>query len=301
MTPLNHTQARQWIERAADGLLTPAQQKELDAHLKGCAECRAYAAQLQQLEGALRAALVTNLGQSSLPSSSVDKIVEALQKQTPKGGGSRGGPRAGWPRIFGILLAVSLGALALFYGRSLLSSNPATAPEDSPVVAAATATSTPTQSVTDTPTLTPAPVELVLVAVPNQNVNCREGNSSQFEIADTLFEGETYTPNARGHDNLWVRFTGPVTQVQCWVFVDNLALLVNEDVFLLPDVPEALLPYAAYPPTPTPSPTPTFTPEPTETPVVVPECSDGIDNDKDGQIDLKDRQCRNASDNHEDR
>ena len=41
MSPLNHQQARQWIEQAADGLLNAEQQASLGEHLATCAECRA--------------------------------------------------------------------------------------------------------------------------------------------------------------------------------------------------------------------------------------------------------------------
>lgn len=47
------------------------------------------------------------------------------------------------------------------------------------------------------------------------------------------------------------------------------------------------------------TPVPTITPTPTATPIPRPQCSDGIDNDGDGRIDLDDAQCRNANDNDE--
>lgn len=147
--------------------------------------------------------------------------------------------------------------------------------------------------------------EDVLVAIPSQNVNCREGNSSQFDITDTLFMNEEYSPNARGFDNLWVRFLGPLSQVQCWVFIDNLQLLLNEEAVEIADVPEPFLPFAPYPATATPEPTATFTPEPTR----APQCSDGIDNDGDGRIDFgnaaaiaggtADRECSSPTDDNE--
>jgi hypothetical protein len=129
-------------------------------------------------------------------------------------------------------------------------------------------------------------------------VNCREGNSNQFDITDTLFEGEEYIPQGRGFDNLWVRFAGPLTNVNCWVFVQNLTLLLNEVETALADIPESILPYLTYPPTATP----TFTPEPssTPTPTPAPECSDGIDNDGDGDTDYpNDGRCLSPDDNSE--
>jgi hypothetical protein len=152
---------------------------------------------------------------------------------------------------------------------------------------------------------TPTPGEDTLVAIPIQDVNCREGNSNQFDITDTLFEGEEYIPQGRGFDNLWVRFAGPVTNVNCWVFGQNLTVLLNDVDTALAVIPESILPYLNYPPTATP----TFTPEPTSTPTPAPECSDGIDNDGDGRTDYSppsttgagvgDRECDSAQDNDE--
>jgi hypothetical protein len=150
------------------------------------------------------------------------------------------------------------------------------------------------------PTATPQLPDAVLIAVPIQNANCREGNGNQFEIADTLFEGQAYVPDGRGRDRLWLRFLGPVTGVHCWAFIDNLDLLLNGDTIDINQISEDLLPIVPYPPTPTPSPTPTFTPEPSETPAPSQtECSDGIDNDSDRYVDMQDPQCRNQQDNSE--
>jgi hypothetical protein len=150
----------------------------------------------------------------------------------------------------------------------------------------------------DVAAATPTPGEDTLVAIPIQDVNCREGNSNQFDITDTLFEGEEYIPQGRGFDNLWVRFAGPATNVNCWVYVENLTMLLNEVETALADIPESILPYLDYPPTATP----TFTPEPTSTPTPTPapECSDGIDNDGDGDTDYpNDGRCLSPDDNSE--
>lgn len=158
--------------------------------------------------------------------------------------------------------------------------------------------------VTSDEELPPVAGEDVLIAIPSQNANCREGNSNQFDISDTLFMGMEYMPNARGFDNLWVLFTGPATGVQCWVFIENLDLFLNEQLIEIVDVPESILPFAGYPLFPTPTPTATFTPEP------VPQCSDGIDNDGDGLIDYRvsatgahvgDRECTSPTDDDESR
>ena len=50
---------------------------------------------------------------------------------------------------------------------------------------------------------------------------------------------------------------------------------------------------------PTPSPTPTRSPTPTPTPTPLPECSDGFDNDADGEVDLADDDCDSATDDNE--
>lgn len=144
-----------------------------------------------------------------------------------------------------------------------------------------------------TKTLTPTPTITGLVAIPLQNANCRLGNSaSMFDIADTLFAGEQYTPVSRGRDNLWLAFIGPTYGARCWVYVDNLTLLVNSEETDLENIPEDFLPVVPYPPRPTP----TFTPEPEEAEPLepapdLPACSDGIDNDGDGLIDMADGRC----------
>ena len=43
-------QALEWISAALDGALTPEEQRGLDAHLAACAECRALAKELRQLQ-----------------------------------------------------------------------------------------------------------------------------------------------------------------------------------------------------------------------------------------------------------
>ena len=43
-------QALEWISAALDGALTPEEQRRLDAHLAACAECRALAKELRQLQ-----------------------------------------------------------------------------------------------------------------------------------------------------------------------------------------------------------------------------------------------------------
>jgi hypothetical protein len=287
---LNHTQAREWLELAADGLLDAARQSQLDAHLAGCPECQAYAAELAALEGLLGETLQTRWGQPKLPKKFEQELTKKHGGPTAPAGG------APWLPLLGGLGLLALLA-ALLWGRLPAAGSEVTA--TATLAAVATQTPSATSSPTLTETATPAP--LVLVAVPSQNANCREGNSNGFDIADTLFEGVEYTPIARGRDNLWVQFLGPVNGVKCWVYIVNLSLLINGELVAIQDVPESLLPFVAYPPTPTPSPTPTFTPEPLVVQTTtVPECSDGADNDKDGRIDYpRDSSCVDANDNDE--
>jgi hypothetical protein len=301
MKALNHTQVHLLIEKAADGLLSADEQRALESHLKGCADCRAYAAEFAALESVLGETLLSRWGQPKLSKGGEAKLVKVLQEKFSPGAGGAPKPPGGFPILL-ILLGigiVGLISLGLFWiANATGGAEPSAAPTQ-------TATSTSTATISGEivlPSETSTPTVWVLLAVPQQNVNCREGNGSAFEIADTLFEAEKYSPTGRGFDNLWVRFMGPVTQVNCWAFVDNLVLEINGEPAPIDEIPESLLPFVNYPPTSTPSPTVTFTPEPdrteTSTPST-PQCSDGKDNDGDGAIDGRDKQCTSPTDNNE--
>lgn len=274
MKALTHAQVHLLIEKAADGLLTASEQRALENHLQGCAECRAYAAEFAALEAALGTVLNERWGKPQLSKSSEAEMVKALQAQYPPSAGAPPKPPGGFPTLpilFGIgllgLLSFGLFWLASAIGFPLTSATPTPS-----LTASSTATPSSTSSSTATLTSSPtsSPTVLILIAIPKQNVNCRLGNSSMFDIADTLFEGEEYTPIARGYDNLWVQFRGPVTNVKCWVFVDYIDLLINDQKTPIEEVPESLLPFVAYPPAPTatftprPERTATFTPSPTK-------------------------------------
>lgn len=139
-----------------------------------------------------------------------------------------------------------------------------------------------------------------LIAIPIQNVNCREGNSTLFEIADTLLAGSANEPTARGVDNLWLQFAGPTYGEPCWVFVNGLTLFLNDAEVEIDMIPEAVLSIVQYPPPPTATPTMIPEAEDTETPEPAsPQCDDGIDNDGDGFVDMADRECRSSSDDDE--
>jgi hypothetical protein len=300
MRALNHSDARQLIEQAADGPLTATEQRALESHLQGCADCRAYAAEFAALEAALGTTLLERWGQPKLGKAGEAKLVKVLQEKFPPTSGGAPKPPSSFPTL-PILLGIGFIAL-LVLGLIWMASGSGESNEDQ------TATSTVSQTATATlqgeavlPSETPSPETLVLLAIPQLNANCREGNGSAFEIADTLMEGEEYPPTGRGFDNQWVRFVGPSFQQTCWAFIDNLVLEINGAPTPIEEIPESLLPFVNYPATPTPSPTPSFTPEPdiTDTPPP-PQCSDGVDNDGDRAVDYpSDKQCRNANDNDE--
>ncbi len=78
MTSINHTQARAWVQAAADGLLPASEREFLKAHLEGCAECNAYAVENQALETSLRRALQGTLGQPQLDSQAVNRLAHGV-------------------------------------------------------------------------------------------------------------------------------------------------------------------------------------------------------------------------------
>jgi hypothetical protein len=317
MKALNHSQARALIEQAADGLLNAEEQRALESHLQGCADCRAYAAEFAALESALGATLLGRWEKPELSTASEQKLVHNLTEMFGKGGGSGNPPaKTGgrpFPRWWTVLV---LAALAIAGGlatpgvinwlkpserdENLFASSQLTLTETK----TATATASPTETVTPSITMTTTPSPLILVAIPNRNANCRQGNGNSFEIADTLFEGVEYTPIARGRDNLWVQFMAPVNLIKCWAYIENIDLLINDVITPIEEVPESLLPFVPYPPTLTPTPTITQSPEPldpSDTPPssTLPQCNDGIDNDQDGAIDMRDKDCKDTIDSNE--
>jgi hypothetical protein len=54
MKPIDHSQARRWIQARLDGALSQADAARLETHLLACAGCRRYAAQVDGLDAALR-------------------------------------------------------------------------------------------------------------------------------------------------------------------------------------------------------------------------------------------------------
>jgi len=145
----------------------------------------------------------------------------------------------------------------------------------------------------------------LLYGIPLQNANCRLGCSATFfDIVDTLFEGEMYMPLSGGDG--WLLFRGPVANQRCWAASSLVDLQYAGESISVEDANSMSL-FAEGPSCPaiptatfTPIPTATFTPPPpTETPVPLPECSDGIDNDGDGDIDMADGRCLSPDDDDE--
>ncbi|MBL8058961.1 MAG: zf-HC2 domain-containing protein [Anaerolineales bacterium] len=67
MSPLPHPQARAYLQLAADDRLGADEHAALTTHLAECAECRAYAADLERLTAALPEALAHGLETTPLP------------------------------------------------------------------------------------------------------------------------------------------------------------------------------------------------------------------------------------------
>lgn len=293
MKPLTHSQAQDWLHASADGLLTAEQQAQLAAHLHTCAECQAYADELNALEAALGETLRAAWGAPSLPAERTAQLLEHMTGKRPR--------RAAGLRWLLLLLALAaIAVLGWIWNQSrqpdtatLVASMVSTSSPHSTQVASTQLASAQVTSTQLASTQLPAAVHIA--AIPTQTVNCRLGASSQFDVADTLHAGEHYQPLGRGRDDLWLQFRGPVTGVLCWVYIGNVDVRLDEETVTLAEVPESVLPFVDYPPTPTA--TATFAPAPSATPM--PQCSDGQDNDGDGYVDLQDRECSDAFDDNE--
>ncbi|MCL5428275.1 MAG: hypothetical protein M1347_00540 [Chloroflexi bacterium] len=150
---------------------------------------------------------------------------------------------------------------------------------------------------------TPTPEIAAMMVFPEQDTNCRRSTDSNSQIIDTLKKSVGYIPLGRTPDNLFMLFRGPVTNQRCWA----PTFLFFVPFGPLNQVPGEELPDISYP---TPTPIPTNVPrqatstsasqsqQPTATPST-PQCSDGRDNDGDGAIDGRDKQCSSGSDNNE--
>lgn len=141
-----------------------------------------------------------------------------------------------------------------------------------------------------------------LMIIPLQNLNCRSFCTAQSEISDTLLKGVQYTPIGWDARTGYFAFLGPTFGERCYAppltgGTQLMSLLVGGQEFSLASLTTDNIEFMACPAFSTPTPTPD--PDEGDNPTPVPACSDGIDNDSDGAIDLRDPQCRNASDDDE--
>ncbi|KAA3643272.1 MAG: hypothetical protein DWQ07_22410 [Chloroflexi bacterium] len=126
------------------------------------------------------------------------------------------------------------------------------------------------------------------------NLFCRTGPGSVYPeidsfVPDTIAEVLGFSP-----DGFYAQVLGPNFGEACYVPLSEQFGSLSGDC---EDLPVLSIP-------PTPTLTPTFTPEPqqatTATPIP-PQCSDGIDNDGDGDIDMNDGRCLSPQDDDENR
>ena len=89
-------------------------------------------------------------------------------------------------------------------------------------------------------TTTPTPEPPTVTAI--KNANCRYGPSTAYDIADTLFEGQTALILGRNKENTWWQIKGPAFGTLCWV--SNVTVETNGNangvpVGVAPPLPEA--------------------------------------------------------------
>lgn len=131
-----------------------------------------------------------------------------------------------------------------------------------------------------TPTSTPTLVDLTCNVTSLVNLFCRPGPG--YEPIDEFVPGQSAEAIGFSPDGFYVFVNGPNLGKTCTVPMDTKLVEVSGGGC-------ESLPKLVLPPTPTSTPLP---PPP-------PQCSDEIDNDDDGLIDLADRQCRDADDDDE--
>lgn len=151
-----------------------------------------------------------------------------------------------------------------------------------------TSTPTPTETSTPTPTETSTPTPTSTLEGPCTltalvNLFCRAGPGRGFEDLDSFLPGQTALVIGQSLDGNYWYVAGPNFGRTCTV----------------PNDPQLVTLAGSCEERPRFTPVPTYTPTPTATSTPAPQCSDGIDNDGDGQTDLADRECRNANDNSE--
>ncbi|MGB8213328.1 MAG: hypothetical protein WCE68_07190 [Anaerolineales bacterium] len=143
MTGITHKQARHYINALADALIKEQEQADLDAHLEACEECRAYAAQMQELESRLQHSFHERWGLFQGPSESLGQNVQSKARRIVMSNRIDLGLRL----IAGVAALIVLGlAFSLVIGqlKSRSTKNPAAG---STVTAGPTATALPTTTV----------------------------------------------------------------------------------------------------------------------------------------------------------
>jgi hypothetical protein len=150
-----------------------------------------------------------------------------------------------------------------------------------------TPTATAEPITTEEPSPTPTLEDTSCTVTALVNLFCRP--SPGFEPIDSFVPEQSADAVGITGDGFYLLVIGPNNGRECTVPNDvTLVELAGGGCSSLP--PFNLLP--------TPTATATPTPNPTETPKP-PQCSDGVDNDGDGQVDLRDRECRDANDDDE--
>lgn len=149
-------------------------------------------------------------------------------------------------------------------------------------------TQSPTPTFTQTPksTATREPEACTITAL--VNLFCRPGPG--YEPVDSFVPDQSSEVLGITSDGFYYLVLGPNFGNRCTVPNDTSLVSISGDCDSLPGFELPPPPTATF--TPTPRPTATFTPVP-------PQCSDGVDNDSDGLIDLNDRECRDANDDDE--
>ncbi len=105
-------------------------------------------------------------------------------------------------------------------------------------------TVTPSSEATATETTTPTPADLIVTVL--QNLNCRAGTTTQFDVLHILMQGETARLRAMNQARTWSYLEIPDRDLHCWAWRGSL-----EDTQGDPN----RAPVTAEPDTPTPSPT----------------------------------------------
>lgn len=142
--------------------------------------------------------------------------------------------------------------------------------------------------------------------VPTRDINCRYYCTSQSNIADTLLEGVEYLPIGWDPTTGYLAFLGPSFGELCFAppLAEGTQLMAlnvggqaaSTDAFTA-DLIEIISCPLFSTPVPTLDPDEGDADEATEP--SLPQCSDRVDNDNDGLVDLSDRECRDANDDNE--